>query len=91
LSVSGRRGRQETARDCGSDPHCFAVPYGPRGYGIRADQPVFIFWRYYLEPSTKTGPSYGEIVYDRAITFDPYRAASGSGGILPAAMTLPRF
>jgi hypothetical protein len=40
-------------------------------YGIDLDQPVFIGWRMYLEESTKTGPSYSEIVYDRAIKIDP--------------------
>ena len=59
------------ARNCGDDPHCYELPYGPGGYGIGANQPLFIFWRIYLEPATKTGPSYSEIVYDRAIKFDP--------------------
>jgi hypothetical protein len=40
-------------------------------YGIDLDQPVFIGWRMYLEESTKTGPAYSEIVYDKAIKFDP--------------------
>lgn len=61
----------KVARNCDGDPHCFEVPFGPGGYGIRPDQPVFIFWRNYLEKATKTGPSYSEIVYDRAIKFDP--------------------
>jgi len=30
-----------------------------------------IGWRMYLEKATKTGTSYWEIVYDRAIEFDP--------------------
>jgi hypothetical protein len=41
------------------------------GYGIDLDQPLFIAWRLYLENATKTGPSYSEILYDRAIKFDP--------------------
>ena len=40
-------------------------------YGIELDQPLFVGWRAYLENSTKTGPYYSEIVYDRAIKFDP--------------------
>ncbi len=59
------------ARNCDGDPHCFEVPFGPGGYGIGSDQPLFIFWRLYLEKATKTGPSYSEIVYDRAIKFNP--------------------
>lgn len=63
----------KVARNCGGDPHCFEVPYGVGGYGIDLDQPLFIIWRIYLEGSTKTGPSYAEIVYDRAIKLDPGR------------------
>jgi len=59
------------ARNCSGDPHCFEVPYGPGGYGIRTNQPLFIAWRLYMENATKTGPAYSEIVYDRAIKFDP--------------------
>jgi hypothetical protein len=61
------------ARNCGGDPHCYEVPYGVGGYGIELDQPLFILWRIYLEKATKTGPSYSEILYDRAIKFDPKR------------------
>jgi hypothetical protein len=59
------------ARHANGDPHCFEAPTGPGGYGIGLDQPLFIGWRSYLEKATKTGPSFSEIVYDRAIKFDP--------------------
>ena len=59
------------ARHCGGDPYCYEVPTGPGAYGIGLDQPLSICWRIYLEAATKTGPSYSEIVYDRAIKFDP--------------------
>jgi hypothetical protein len=59
------------ARNCSGDPHCYELPYGPGGYGINVDQQLFIAWRLYLEKATKTGPSYSEIVYDRAIKFSP--------------------
>ncbi|HNU39454.1 MAG: hypothetical protein ACP5PV_09725 [Methanothrix sp.] len=59
------------ARNCNGDQHCFEVPYGKGGYGIDLDQPLFIAWRVYHEKATKTGPAYSEIVYDRAIKFDP--------------------
>lgn len=59
------------ARHCGGDPYCYEVPTGPGAYGIRLDQPLSICWRIYLEKATKTGPSYSEIVYDRAIKFGP--------------------
>ena len=60
----------KVARNCDGDPHCYELPYGAGAYGIELDQLLFIFWRSYLEESTKTGPSYSEIVYDRAIKFD---------------------
>jgi hypothetical protein len=59
------------ARNCNGSSHCFEVPTGPGAYGIHLDQPLYIFWRIYLEKATGTGPSYSEIVYDRAIKFDP--------------------
>jgi hypothetical protein len=60
------------ARNCNEgDQYCYEVPYGMGPHGIELDQPLFIGWRAYLENTTKTGPSYSEIVYDRAIKFDP--------------------
>lgn len=60
------------ARNCGdNDQYCYEVPYGVGPHGLELDQPLFIGWRAYLESTTKTGPSYSEIVYDRAIKFDP--------------------
>jgi hypothetical protein len=59
------------ARNCSGDPDCFEIPTGPGGYGIGLDQQLWIGWRIYLENATKTGPSYTEIVYDKAIKFDP--------------------
>ncbi len=59
------------ARNCNGDPHCFKVPTGPGAYGIGLDQPLVVIWRGYLEKATKTGPSYSEILYDRAIKFAP--------------------
>jgi hypothetical protein len=53
------------------EPNCFEVPYGVGGYGLELDQPLFIIWRISLDEATRTGLSYAEIVYDRAIKFDP--------------------
>ena len=61
----------KVARNCNGDAHCFKVPYGLGSYGIHPNQPIYIWWRLYLEKATQTGPSYSEIVYDRAIKFDP--------------------
>jgi len=60
------------ARNCSEgDQYCYEVPYGVGGYGVELDQPISVAWRIYLENTTKTGPAYSEIVYDRAIKFDP--------------------
>lgn len=61
----------KVARNCSGDPYCYEVPTGPGAYGIGLDQPLFIGWRLYMENATKTGPSYSEIIYDRAIKFSP--------------------
>jgi hypothetical protein len=61
----------KVARNCNGDPNCFEVPTGPDDYGIALDQPLLIAWRLYMEKATKTGPAYTEIVYDKAIKFDP--------------------
>jgi hypothetical protein len=61
----------KVARHCDGDKHCYEVPYGLKGHGIELDQPLFIGWRVYHEKATKTGPAYTEILYDRAIKFDP--------------------
>jgi hypothetical protein len=61
----------KVARNRNGDPHCLEVPTGPGAYGIGLDQTLLIGWRLYLEKATKTGPSYTEIVYDKAIKFDP--------------------
>ncbi len=68
----------KVARNCMGNPHCLEVPYGPGGYGLGPNQPLFVFWRTYLEKATKTGPSYSEIIYDRAIKFDPPAVAPPS-------------
>jgi hypothetical protein len=58
------------ARNCEGNPNCYEVPYGKGAYGIDLDEPLMIAFRVYFENATKTGPSYSEIVYDRAIKFD---------------------
>ncbi len=53
--------------DCESD--CLTVPWGVKAYGIDLDKAGFIAFRAYVEPETKVGPSWSEIVYDRVIKF----------------------
>jgi hypothetical protein len=52
--------------------NCYTVP-GPglRAHGIELKQPIFIVFRAYLEPATRTGPAKSEILWDRAIKFSP--------------------
>ncbi|AKB71156.1 hypothetical protein [Methanosarcina mazei] len=67
------------SRNCSEDDqYCYEVPYGQGAYGLELDQPFFIGFRIYLENSTKTGPAYSEIVYDRAIKFDPMSSGNMS-------------
>ncbi|MCC4769220.1 hypothetical protein FXV91_03065 [Methanosarcina sp. DH2] len=69
------------ARNCSEDDqYCYEVPYGQGAYGIELDKPLFIAWRLYMENTTKTGPAYSEIVYDRAIKFDPMSSDNMSSG-----------
>ncbi|HEX7364131.1 MAG TPA: hypothetical protein VF366_03080 [Dehalococcoidia bacterium] len=58
------------ARSSGSEKTCVAVPTGPKAHGVGLDEPAFIGFRAYMEPSTKVGPSYTELLYDRVIKFD---------------------
>ncbi|MDQ2712605.1 MAG: hypothetical protein M3Y24_10315 [Acidobacteriota bacterium] len=61
------------ARHCNSNESlpCIAVPTGPGSKGIPVTQPAFLAFRAYVEPSTKVGPTYEEVLYDRAIKFNP--------------------
>jgi hypothetical protein len=56
-------------RGCGSEKTCVAVPTGPGAYGVGLDEPAFIGFRAYMEPATKVGPAYSELLYDRVIKF----------------------
>ena len=58
------------ARSCGSEKTCVAVPTGPKAHGVTLDEPAFIGFRAYMEPSTKVGPAYTELLYDRVIKFN---------------------
>ena len=58
------------ARSCGSEKTCVAVPTGPKAHGVTLDEPAFIGFRAYMEPATKVGPSYTELLYDRVIKFN---------------------
>jgi len=58
------------ARSCDSEKTCVAVPTGPKAHGVELDESAFIGFRAYMEPSTKVGPCYTELLYDRVIEFN---------------------
>ena len=57
------------ARNCGNDTHCTTVTSDCARVNLDLELNLWIGWRAYLEPSTKVGPAYTEIVYDQAIVF----------------------
>lgn len=57
------------ARNCSSEKTCVPVPTEPGAYGVKLDEPAFIGFRAYMEPATKVGPAYAELLYDRVIKF----------------------
>jgi hypothetical protein len=61
------------ARTCDGNESlpCLKIPIGPGSTGIPVTQPVTLAFRAYVEPSTKVGPTYEEVLYDRAIKFNP--------------------
>lgn len=58
-------------RSGSSEKNLISVPVGPKAHGVRLDEPAFIGFRAYLEPSTKVGPLNTELIYDRVIKFNP--------------------
>ncbi len=66
------------ARNCAGDPHCTELHSGNTGdpvkdcmAGIPKDGQIFIGFRAYVEPATKVGPAFSELVYDRVTRFTP--------------------
>lgn len=57
-------------RNCNSEKNCVTVPTGPGAFGVGLDEPAFIGFRAYVEPSTRVGPINTELVYDRVIKFN---------------------
>ena len=56
------------------DEYTAVIPYSTgnpdgRFYGADNDTTLLLAYRAYVEPSTGVGPSYYEIVYDRAMVF----------------------
>ncbi|MBN1289715.1 MAG: hypothetical protein JXA49_08780, partial [Actinobacteria bacterium] len=61
----------KVARHASGDKDCLEVPFGIGAAGIDLDTQCFIGYRAYVEPSTRVGPFWSELVLDRAIKFSP--------------------
>ena len=59
----------KVARDCGGDPRCTAVPAGTCPGMSNENGQFFIGFRAYVEPATKIGPAFTEVIFDRVIRF----------------------
>jgi hypothetical protein len=64
--------------DCSQygQPHCTVIPIGPTPallppYYVEADDYIYFGFRAYLEPTTKVGPAWHELLFDRVIVFVP--------------------
>ena len=57
-------------------PHCTVIPNGLTAgllppYYVEADDYIYLGFRAYLEPTTKVGPAWHELLFDRVIVFVP--------------------
>jgi hypothetical protein len=80
------------ARECGSDPRCTEVPDGLCSSdtpGIPLDRELFVGFRAYVEPSTKVGPAFTELVWDRVLRFTPKALEIGGVTVTAAGSTKP--
>jgi hypothetical protein len=61
------------ARQCTPNEEipCLPISTKPPAEGIEVDQLAFLAFRAYVEPSTKVGPEFEEVLYDQAIKFSP--------------------
>ena len=63
------------AKDCHGESNCLSLSTGgcPRLPALGDADPLMVVIRSYLEPSTRVGPAYTEMLYDRVIKFSPRR------------------
>lgn len=62
----------KVARNCQGDPHCLEVKIeGCERVNLDLLPDLWMGFRLYLEPQTKVGPAFTEVVYDRVIHFRP--------------------
>jgi hypothetical protein len=61
----------KVARNCGGDPRCLQIPTGGCGEGAEINDDLIAAVRAYVDPKTKIGPNYTELLFDRIIHFTP--------------------
>jgi hypothetical protein len=61
----------KVARASSEGENCLLVPYGVKANGVDLDKKAFVGFRAYLEPETKVGPVWQELVLERVIKFSP--------------------
>ena len=91
------------ALNCHGDPYCTEIPESGCPNGIEKNGQFYIGFRAYVEPSTKIGPAFSELVYDRVLKFSslapkissvvisPAEAADSSQGVPPGTPVSIQF
>jgi hypothetical protein len=77
----------KVARDCGSDPRCTTVPPGTCPSQSNAGAQFFIGFRAYVEPATKIGPAFTEVIFDRVIRFSRGAPVISEAEVTPELVT----
>lgn len=77
----------KVARNCGADPRCTTVETGPCPGKTALETPLFIGFRAYVEPQTKIGPAFTEVLFDRVIKFSPSGPALSQTTVTPWLVT----
>jgi hypothetical protein len=79
----------KVARDCAGDPRCTTLKTGPCPGKAELETPLFVGFRAYVEPATKIGPAFTEILFDRVIRFTPAAPAISQAAVTPPVVTTP--
>lgn len=77
----------KVARDCGDDPRCTTFPPVSCPGQDNAGGRFFVGFRAYVEPSTKIGPAFTEVVFDRVIRFSRSGPVISEVKVEPAVVT----
>jgi hypothetical protein len=76
----------KVARNCHGDPHCLEVTLDDcAALDLNTLPDMWMGFRIYLEPETKVGTAFTDVIYDRAIVFSSRPAASPTPTALPGA------